>query len=83
LCIRGPFVVFSIKVPCAEQSSFAPVDTSFLKDMHYFGLIYTVKCLLPVYEACTLFFIYVKVRSDITLSIPTAIPLFLTQFHTG
>jgi len=83
LCIRGPVVVSSIHVPYAGQSSFAPVDTSFLKDMHNFAQIYTVKCFPSVYEACTLFFIYVQVRSDIILSIPTAIPVFITYFHTG
>jgi len=39
--------------------------------------------LLPVYEACTSFFIYVQVYSDIILSLPNAIPMFLTHFQPG
>ena len=42
-----------VQVP--NQSSFTPLDTSYLWNMYQFGPVYSVKCLLPVYFRITRF----------------------------
>jgi len=47
-------------VQFAEQSSFMPIDTISLYDLHQFGPVCLVICLRPVYEASTDILIYVQ-----------------------